>query len=202
MWLSTSTWETTLPCQRCRMPQTPQERTLQKQVQEQRRRGWRANIILNKQEIEFKIDTGADVTVIPKSSYTQARDGPLTTASEPLNGPSQQRVDIRGQFLGTLKGKNIETKQDIYVVHGLQTPLLGQPAIEALGVATQIENVHVTAQFPTLFQGLGRLKENYRIQLRSDAKPFALTTPRQVAVPLLPKIKAELERMEEMGVIS
>ena len=38
------------------------------------------------------------------------------------------------------------------------------------------------------------------IRIRSNAKPFALTTPWCVAVPLLPKIKLQL--MEEMGVIS
>ena len=49
------------------------------------KRGWRAKITLNKQETEFKIDTGADVTVIPESSYLQERDGLLTKVSEPLN---------------------------------------------------------------------------------------------------------------------
>lgn len=37
---------------------------------------------------------------------------------------------------------------------------------------------------------------------KSDTQPFALSTLRCVAVPLLPKVKEELERMEEMGVIS
>ena len=60
----------------------------------------------------------------------------------------------------------------------------------------------IVKQFPKLFQGLGRLKDNYKIQLLSETKPFTLTTPRRVAVPLLPIFKAELERMEKLGVIS
>ena len=84
---------------------------------------------------------GADVTVIPESSYLQERDGRLTNISEPLNGPSQQRLDVSVWFWGTRKWKSIETKQDIYVVRGLQTPLLGQPAIEALEIVTRVENV-------------------------------------------------------------
>ena len=32
--------------------------------------------------------------------------------------------------------------------------------------------------------------------------PYALTTPRRVAVPLLPKAKQELERMQSLGVIT
>ena len=49
--------------------------------------------------------------------------------------------------------------------------------------------------------GLGRLKDNYTIKLRKDAQPFSLTTPRRIALPL-PKVKAKLQRMEHLGVIS
>ena len=56
--------------------------------------------------------------------------------------------------------------------------------------------------FPQLFQGLGKLQGQYHIKLKDNAQPFALTVPRRVAIPLLPKVKEELERMEAMGVIS
>ena len=56
--------------------------------------------------------------------------------------------------------------------------------------------------FPSVFQGLGRLKDKYAIKLRSDAKPFALTAPRRIALLLLPKVKEELQRMEDLNVIS
>ena len=53
-----------------------------------------------------------------------------------------------------------------------------------------------------MFCGLGRLKDIYIIKLRKDAQPFSLTTPRRIALPLLPKVKAELQWMEDLGVIS
>ena len=56
--------------------------------------------------------------------------------------------------------------------------------------------------YPDLFTGLGTLGAEYHIQLRQDAKPYALTTPQRVAIPLLPKVKQELTRMENMGVIT
>ena len=37
--------------------------------------------------------------------------------------------------------------------------------------------------------------------MKEGAKPFALTAPRRVPVPLLPRVKAELERMRQLGVI-
>ena len=60
----------------------------------------------------------------------------------------------------------------------------------------------VVKQFPQLFTGLGRLKDSYKIKLRQEAIPFALSVPRRVAIPLLPKVKEELERMTKLGVIS
>ena len=91
------------------------------------------------------------------------------------------------------------------MVKGLRKPLLGRPAIKGLGVVSQIEQVHtkdIVNGFSHLFRGLGRLKDNYTIKLSKDAQPFSLTTPRRIALPLLPKVKAELQRMEDLGVIS
>ena len=39
-------------------------------------------------------------------------------------------------------------------------------------------------------------------RLKEGAKPYAVTTPRRVALPLIPKVQTELERLEEQGVIS
>jgi len=41
----------------------------------------------------------------------------------------------------------------------------------------------------------------YEIKLKPEIKPFYFTTPRRIPFPLQDKVKRELERMEEMGVI-
>ena len=46
------------------------------------------------------------------------------------------------------------------------------------------------------------LGEEYRIQLKDNAVPYSLYTPRNVPLPLRDKVQQELERMESMGVIS
>ena len=60
----------------------------------------------------------------------------------------------------------------------------------------------VKQNFPKLFEGLGKLEGQYSIKLKDDAKPFALTVPRRVSISLMSKVKTELDRMEETGVIS
>lgn len=49
---------------------------------------------------------------------------------------------------------------------------------------------------------LGTLEQQYSIKLKPRATPFILASPRGVLIPVLGKVKAELERMERLCVIS
>ena len=102
-------------------------------------------------------------------------------------------------------------QDDVFVFKGLRQPLVGRPAITSLNLLLKVEPVSknsglnkkaVIKQFPKLFRGLGTLKGTYQIKLIPNAVPFVLITPRHVPIPLLPKVKAELKRMEQLGVIS
>jgi hypothetical protein len=52
-----------------------------------------------------------------------------------------------------------------------------------------IQKSDVVNQFPDVFKGLGKLKDNYVIKLKENATPYALTTPRRVPIPLRQKIR-------------
>ena len=56
--------------------------------------------------------------------------------------------------------------------------------------------------FPKVFNGLGTIGKEYEIKLKDNATPYALHVPRNIPIPLRPKVKQELERMEQMGVVS
>ena len=62
----------------------------------------------------------------------------------------------------------------------------------------------ITASYPKVFNGLGTLQDNFHIHLKPYATPFAIhtCTPCNMPLPMRPKVKAELERMESLGVIS
>ena len=90
---------------------------------------WKAVLQLNKRALEFKVDTGADVTVIPESAYHRREDGELKTASIPLNGPTGETLEVCGRFTAHLARKGVESRQEVYVVRNLSKPLLGRPAI-------------------------------------------------------------------------
>ena len=102
--------------------------------------------------------------------------------------------------------------QDIYVVKDLHQPLHGGPALEALDLIKKncvnaVNNEEKTdteykQRYSKLFKGLWKMSNEYKIHLNSNAKPFAYYVPRKIAHPLVPKVKAELDYMEKLGVIS
>ena len=168
---------------------------------------WTVTLFLNERQLLFKIDTGADVTAIPETTYIKSRDGPLHKSNRVLKGPSEQKLHVKGYIEATLTRNLVRIDEKIYVVSGLQNALVGRPAIQALNLVARLDAVNnnpkqqVIQKFPELFTGLGTMQGEYQIKLKADATPFVLTTPRRIAVPLQPKVKAELQRMEKLGVI-
>lgn len=168
---------------------------------------WRLSLLLNGVPTEFDIDTGAEVSVISKPRHTKIGSPSLSLPNKTLRGPSNYSLHVSGCFTGVLKHRSQEVQQKIFVVQHLRRNLLGRPAIEALGLVVRVGAVFdggtsPVQLFPQMFQGLGKLEGEYVIKLKPDSKPFAISVPRRVAVPLMGKVRAELERMERLGVIA
>ena len=96
------------------------------------------------------------------------------------------------------RGKNTAT-EDIYVVKDLHTALLGRPAIEQLQLVCRVDSItmeSVKQQYPKLCSGLGLVRRPYSIKLKPEAVPFSLHAPRRVPLPLMGKVKEEIDRMD------
>ena len=169
---------------------------------------WAVTLLLNGKLIQFEIDTSAEVTVISQQTHEEIGSPPLSSPQRTLRGPSNHVLPVIGQFTGKLGREGREVEQVIFVVKELRRHLLGRPAIETLDLAVRIgivkgeERQSPINQFPSLFQGLGKLEGEYSIKLQEGAEPFTLTVPRRVAIPLMKQVKDELQRMEQLGVIA
>ena len=124
-----------------------------------------------------------------------------------LSPADQQPLQVTGSFTGKLSYNNTESCEEIFVIQGLQTPLVGRPAISSLNLVARVTLIQgdqetITKQFPELFEDLGQMTGEYHIKLQPHTTPFALTTPRRIAIPLRPQVKEELQRMEKLGVIA
>lgn len=69
-------------------------------------------LLLNGVPITFKIDTGAEVTVIPESAATPFKRSPEGM----LHGPAKSSLSVCGQFTGTLQLNTKTAKEKIFVV--------------------------------------------------------------------------------------
>ena len=155
----------------------------------------------------LKLDTGADVTVISAGDYRRAGSPRLEGAAKTLVGADNCALHTKGKFTGKLSRDGTVVEEDIFVIGGQRRSLLSRRACEALNIVRRVAVDSVeTADFyqrenPKLVTGLGRLQGDYTIKLRTDATPFALSTPRRVSIPLLGVVEKEIERMEDLHVI-
>ena len=104
---------------------------------------WTVTLDLNNRSVEFKVDTGTDVTVVSDTIYCQEQDGLLRSSEHQLTGAGQEPVQVQAQFDGCLMWKGLESQQQVFVVKRLCQPLLGRPAIEALGIISLVQPVEV-----------------------------------------------------------
>ena len=89
----------------------------------------------------FRIDTGADVTVISEQAFNKLPNVSLRLTNETLSGPEKQQLRVRGKFNAKVTYNGLSSYQDIFVVKSLSQPLLGWPAIQALNLVHIVNNV-------------------------------------------------------------
>ena len=168
---------------------------------------WTEMLTINGGPMCFKVDTGASVTAIPETEYTQEKYGSYTVTHRPLLGPASQPLDVKGQVHAVIQRGDRKIEEEVFIVKDLTTPLLGLPAIRRLQMIPQLHSIdnaetHFRSTYADVFTGLGKLKGEYKIKLKDNAPPYALSAPRRVAIPLRAKVKEELDRMEKMEVIA
>ncbi|GBL95553.1 hypothetical protein AVEN_54150-1 [Araneus ventricosus] len=164
---------------------------------------------VNHKNIKFKIDSGADHTILPANVFQNVfKNSKLELPDKILCGPDRNPLKTLGKFKANIEYKRKSCTEEIHVISNLQTCLLGKPALFSLGLdpnlnsICQISATAPKAKFPELFKGLEVMKGCYSIKLKPGAIPFAITSPRRVPIPLLNQTKAKLKRMVEDKVIT
>ena len=154
---------------------------------------------------------------MPESVYKESY-GTLSKPDRELVGAGDIPLTTVGFAPMTLALNQTVIEEQAYVVKGASKLLLGIPAIRSLGLIHElpgtysVKAVHhvpshdntplpsrskedIVKQYPMLFQGLGKLEGEHTIHLKEGATPFCLTTPQRIPLPLMKKVKEEIERM-------
>ena len=158
---------------------------------------------------EFKLDTGASVSVLSdQTPFLKTCE--LDKQSAKLIGPGGIPLTVIGTLRATLAYKNTSIQEMMYVLRNQKASLLSKSACVALQIISRIDEIsgvshtspNFKAEFPRLFKELGRLNTDYHITLQPSAERSCLYTARKVPHPLLEEVKKELDSMLKQGVIS
>ncbi|XP_067950361.1 uncharacterized protein [Watersipora subatra] len=152
--------------------------------------GRKANTEVNTHSCIFKLDTGADRTVI-SNAEPWIKQIPLSQCSEKLYRPGKKPLEIIGTFQANMEYQGRRHSETAYVLQNQQVSLLIRKAGSNLGLITcNIKGINqvdkeIISEYPGLFKGLGLLKKyTYEISLKPDIKPVHIFTPRSIPHPL------------------
>ena len=165
-------------------------------------KAWEVTLDVNNNPVTFKVDCGADITVISEDTYNKMQNKPKLTPSSVKVASPGCRVPNKGQFRArTLyQGENYEFQVVVSAVNSISKPsnLLSRSVSARMGLVTFLGDVN----FDGVFGDIGLMKTDpVSITLKDDATPYSVSTPRRIPFPLLPKVEEELKRMVAAGVI-
>ena len=170
----------------------------------------------HKTPVDFKIDTGSSVNILPQSIYKSLN------IKHPLEAPSHKLTSYTGNMLPVIgmiklasyhKSKVIQTM--FYVVEGNAPPLISLQSSVDLGLVQLtyavessfncappcIDKQLINKEYGDLFKGIGVLPGEVKLYLKDDAVPV-VNPPRRVPEALKSKLKAELDTMESDHIIA
>ena len=146
---------------------------------------WIVAVAVNGKQLPFKLDTGAEVTVISEDSLQLLTRRELQRSSKKLR--DNRPLKVVGELPVSLAYKDHVSEQIVYVVKHLHQNLLG---LHSLGILARVDSVEITTlEQSKVFKGLGTFPETFTIRLSEDVKPFALFTPRNVPILLRKRLR-------------
>ena len=168
--------------------------------------GWYVKVKVNNALIDFKVDTGSCATIL-SAEKAKLNNFVIEPCSQKFSIADGSTVNATGQMSCSLTFNNQTISSNVIIFDEVECPLLGLPDILALNLLstnsiTAVNKPTIEECYPTLFQPLGKLREKYKITLQNDAEPYALSQPRPIPIALLDKVENELNRMQELAVIS
>ncbi|UYV72586.1 hypothetical protein LAZ67_9003863 [Cordylochernes scorpioides] len=110
-------------------------------MQENAEDKWCEVIKVNDQPIKFKIDTGAEVSVMPEEIYLQHFEYLKTEKADKNLFAVSKKIEVNGMFQAFLESKRQKCEESIYIVKGVARPLLSCRASEILGLVRRINIV-------------------------------------------------------------
>uniref|UniRef100_A0A1Y1LD52 Reverse transcriptase domain-containing protein n=1 Tax=Photinus pyralis TaxID=7054 RepID=A0A1Y1LD52_PHOPY len=201
--------------------------TIENNVKEVSELSWFTTLEINNQDINFKLDTGAMVNIVPVSVLKVINFDfhKIRKTNMKLCTYTQEPIPILGQCHLKCRHKNKQMDLLFYIANINNTPLLGLRACIDLGLLSKVETiqnsnnqgnnvdektVQVTKgsnEIKTLlekhdhvFRGIGCLDKPYRIELKGKVEPVVHPV-RKIPFSIRDNLKQSLERLVKEKII-
>ena len=168
---------------------------------------WSIELISNHTHVTYKIDTGAQVNVIPFRTFVKLNRRPkLSTSTIKLTAYNGTEIPVRGQCIININhvGKNFPL---LFIVADTDSPsILGLKSCEKLNLISRVMEINsefdneIFETFNDCFGDLGTLPKTHHITINENVNPV-VHAARRVPFALKDKLKSELDRMIKMNII-
>ncbi|XP_021348815.1 uncharacterized protein K02A2.6-like [Mizuhopecten yessoensis] len=171
---------------------------------------WTESVNVCKTPISFQLDTGAKCNVIPSRVLQQIdKDIAINPTQMSLRSFSNHTIKSKGSVVLPCTYKDRTVDVLFYVVDIDAQPVLGSKDCEHLNLVKCIYSIKqetqsvpkgISPEYSDVFHGLGCFPGTYTIKVDPSIPPV-VHAPRRIPFAIKEKGKAELDRMENIGVI-
>ena len=145
---------------------------------------------------EFKIDTGADVTLMSESDYHKLERAPQLMSSATILSTPAGVLKHSGYFMNKFTVRGCTYSHRVFVVQGLKRNLLSGNVADKMGLVKRLHEIKQKSP------DYGKIKcPPVKIKLKEDAVPYSVNVPRRVPIHLMSKVEDELMKLEQNGII-
>ena len=171
---------------------------------------WSITLETAGENISYKIDTGAQVNVLPKKYFDRLSPRPkLKSTAVKLSAYNDTSIPVAGKSLIPLIQKGKKHHVLFIIVSSDATPIIGLKTSERLNLVQRVFKIsgsepfnpqEIPDEYFDCFGEVGTLKNTYHIELKDDVQPVVVP-PRKMPYASRVPLKRELDRMEKLGVI-
>ena len=172
---------------------------------------WKIVVEICAKKLEMKLDTGAQVNVLPYKLYNRLSRSPLKKSRVKLVFYSGHKLNTLGKATLLVGTKDaFSPVPEFQIVNHKVQPALGLHTCLDLKLIKRTYTVNsdidtddpnkLLKDYKDVFEGLDCLPGEYNIQLNADAKPV-VHPPRKIPFAQRKKVKKKLYRMVRDGVI-
>lgn len=174
---------------------------------------WFQKLKVNNNSVIFKLDTGSQVNVIPKSELLKWKEKPVVRKNYlPVLDYSDNVVPIIGECYLKCKTDKFENDFKFLVTSLDSCPILGLDACKNLGLIQRLNLINkncklsempqkILSEYSDVFSGSGLINKTVHIKLKPNCSPH-VAAPRKIPLALHDKVREELSRMVETGIIT